>query len=512
MGANGNRRQTLRTNIVQPYESGFLTDTDHKDYNAVVGIELDKISTSTKHMFQGLDDVRKEVEDRTKALDALHLTVNDQFNRVMLEISGIKLQIGQGITVDNIYDSNGNSLAGTLEGIKTDVNTANANITNILGEITNTNFRFDGEITSIKTDLGVVQNQIGFMYGPEGAQALWTVHETVNGVTASIGLVTTVPNNKDPINSEFYVKADAFNVYTKDGTGAYQTNPMLSVTSSGIFLGDNIYIKGAYVSGDIQSTTFTWTAPNFKGWKLQPDGQAFFGDTAHFAGTMQSYNYTNGGSVGWSITPDGLAKFNNVVVRGEIQATTGSLDNVIINSNCTILGTLSANNIVGDIGDFLINSTESKDQDLTNDSTLTGRLFTIRQQDFEQKVSVLGNLLMDDKAGSLTTIVYQEVGGNPTDRLDTAKCSIGSVMRWGMGAGGTGTGSYFTLMAGSQQIFRQNSIGYATQDSFSFTVPAGTGNIDVTWEIHNASNATTRAQIIARYHVFTQRRGSVITR
>lgn len=154
MGANGNRKQTLRTNIIQPYETGFLADQGHKDYNAVVGQELDKISTSTKHMFQGLDDLRTEVNARTKALDALHLTVNDQYNRVMLEIGGVKMQIGQGINIDGIVDADGNSLSGILQGIKTEVNTAKANIMVALGEISSAESRFDGEILKINTTLG----------------------------------------------------------------------------------------------------------------------------------------------------------------------------------------------------------------------------------------------------------------------------------------------------------------------------------------------------------------------
>ncbi|MFW3388420.1 UNVERIFIED_CONTAM: hypothetical protein RF648_20745, partial [Kocuria sp. CPCC 205274] len=137
----------------------------HKDYNAVVGIELDKVSTATKHMFQGLDDVRKEIKDRTKALDALHLTVNDTFNKVMLEISGVKMQIGQGITMDSITDADGNVLSGVLQGLKTQVNAANGNIMVALGEITNTNTKFDGEILKISQDINGVQSNVNVITG-----------------------------------------------------------------------------------------------------------------------------------------------------------------------------------------------------------------------------------------------------------------------------------------------------------------------------------------------------------
>ncbi|WP_220427300.1 DUF3672 domain-containing protein, partial [Klebsiella pneumoniae] len=42
-------------------------------------------------------------------------------------------------------------------------------------------------------------------------------------------------------------------------------------------------------------------------------------------------------------------QFNNVVIRGEVHANTGVLNNVTINENCTVLGTVQANKIVGDV-------------------------------------------------------------------------------------------------------------------------------------------------------------------
>ncbi|MCP5623906.1 DUF3672 domain-containing protein, partial [Klebsiella pneumoniae] len=52
---------------------------------------------------------------------------------------------------------------------------------------------------------------------------------------------------------------------------------------------------------------------------------------------------------GWAINKNGNAWFGNVSVRGNIQATSGVLNNVTINENCNILDTLSAARIVGDI-------------------------------------------------------------------------------------------------------------------------------------------------------------------
>ncbi|WP_237388407.1 phage tail tip fiber protein [Xenorhabdus sp. Sc-CR9] len=63
---------------------------------------------------------------------------------------------------------------------------------------------------------------------------------------------------------------------------------------------------------------------------------------------IQSRNYVAGRS-GWKIDKNGFAEFENIKARGEINATSGSLRKVTIEEDCEIKGTLSVNNIVGDI-------------------------------------------------------------------------------------------------------------------------------------------------------------------
>ncbi|MEQ1967764.1 DUF1983 domain-containing protein [Xenorhabdus nematophila] len=87
------------------------------------------------------------------------------------------------------------------------------------------------------------------------------------------------------------------------------------------------------------------------------NGQVFFGDgfiengsitNAKIGNYIQSRNYVAGRS-GWKIDKNGFAEFENIKARGEINATSGSLRKVTIEEDCEIKGTLSVNNIVGDI-------------------------------------------------------------------------------------------------------------------------------------------------------------------
>ncbi|MDC9612295.1 phage tail protein [Xenorhabdus khoisanae] len=71
-------------------------------------------------------------------------------------------------------------------------------------------------------------------------------------------------------------------------------------------------------------------------------------DNAKIGNYIQSRNYV-AGRAGWNIDKGGFAEFGNIKARGEINATSGSLRNVTIEEDCKIKGTLSVNNIVGDI-------------------------------------------------------------------------------------------------------------------------------------------------------------------
>ncbi|RNT31851.1 DUF1983 domain-containing protein [Proteus mirabilis] len=69
---------------------------------------------------------------------------------------------------------------------------------------------------------------------------------------------------------------------------------------------------------------------------------------AKIGDVIQSNNYVAGKS-GWIINKNGYAEFDNAKFRGEIKATKGTLNNVIIDKDCEIKGTLTVDNIKGDI-------------------------------------------------------------------------------------------------------------------------------------------------------------------
>lgn len=69
---------------------------------------------------------------------------------------------------------------------------------------------------------------------------------------------------------------------------------------------------------------------------------------AKIGNVIQSNNYVAGKS-GWNINKNGFGEFQNIKARGEIEATSGRLKNVVIEESCEILGKLNVENLEGNI-------------------------------------------------------------------------------------------------------------------------------------------------------------------
>ncbi|EPB8530780.1 phage tail protein [Escherichia coli] len=78
------------------------------------------------------------------------------------------------------------------------------------------------------------------------------------------------------------------------------------------------------------------------------DGQIFMNDV--FLKRLTAPTITSGGNPpAFSLTPDGRLTAKNADISGNVNANSGTLNNVTINENCRVLGKLSANQIEGDL-------------------------------------------------------------------------------------------------------------------------------------------------------------------
>ena len=213
MGAGGITRQTGQKNTVMPYNVGFLNKAeDTEKYNVAVYDELQKISTSTTHMFEAIDNIHAEIDQRIKALDVMDLKYDALNNRITTEIetaiAKIEQQLGN-LSTEDIWDNTTNpptKLDGTIAGMKVTITGNSTQIQTVTGIVDD-----QGK------EIGLIQQQITNINGSlaqymklSDYEATWGVNSTVNGKYAGVQLT----NNGT--NSQFKVTASKFLV--TDGT------------------------------------------------------------------------------------------------------------------------------------------------------------------------------------------------------------------------------------------------------------------------------------------------------
>lgn len=206
--------------------------------------------------------------------------------------------------------------------IRTDMNKAQADIIANSQAISNTNKAFAENKTQVQAQFGKQQGMI-----EEKMQA--TFEQSGDGVVAhSINI--TIKHNGVSYNAAGQV----ISAQVKNG----------KLES---YIGYN-------------ANNFAWYNPNNGKMELfmyAKNGQMFIRDlfiedgsitNAKIGNVIQSNAY-KAGIDGWHINKNGFAEFQNIKARGEIEATSGRLKNVVIEKSCEILGTLNVENLEGNI-------------------------------------------------------------------------------------------------------------------------------------------------------------------
>lgn len=180
------------------------------------------------------------------------------------------------------------------------------------------------EVTGDVIDLTstVSQKMTSVVYSNGTAKASYVLNLGINrgGVYYSAGMAIAIEPYNGTYRSTTLFKADSFGFYSGNDPSGYKL--ALAIYNGQVFIADAM-IRDASITN------------------------------AKIGNQIQSNNW-NGSTIGWMINKDGTAYFNNVVVRGTIYANYGELNNVLIRENCTILGTLSAKNIRGNLADVKV--------------------------------------------------------------------------------------------------------------------------------------------------------------
>lgn len=195
------------------------------------------------------------------------------------------------------------------------------------------------------TATGIVEKQIVDELGSR-----WQLQVSNNGNVSGIALAA------DEKTSVFTVMADRFSVISTDSAKQSDKVYPLVVHNGKVFLNSAVIADASINTAQINNLAVTTAKIQNAAIDNTKIANAAIRnahimngeiDSAKISQQIQSSNWD--GTNGWMINKNGTANFGNVTVRGNIQATSGVLNNVTINENCNILGTLSAARIVGDI-------------------------------------------------------------------------------------------------------------------------------------------------------------------
>jgi hypothetical protein len=216
-----------------------------------------------------------------------------------------------------------------IGGLTTSVATINGTLTTVASDATTLATTVGAQTTAIQTNATSIN----------GVEAQYTVKVDNNGHVSGFGLASTLVNGTP--YSDFIINADRFSIGAANGD---EVTPFVVTTSSttlnGVVVPAGVYIDTAYIKNGSMTNAMIGNAAidNAKISSLNVD--KLVAGTMSTGAYIRSTNYI-AGSQGFNIPATGTAEFSNVVVRGEVHATTG-----------TFTGNLSGSTITGTTGTF----------------------------------------------------------------------------------------------------------------------------------------------------------------
>lgn len=183
--------------------------------------------------------------------------------------------------------------------------------------------------------------------------------------------------------------------------------------------------------------------------------QIFMNDV--FLKRLTAPTITSGGNPpAFSLTPDGKLTAKNADISGNVNANSGTLNNVTINENCQIKGKLSANQIEGDIV-----KTVSKSFPRTNSyasGTITVRISD--DQKFDRQVMIPPVLFRGGK--------HENFNSNNQQSYWYSTCRL-------------------RVTRNGQEIFNQSTTDAQGVFSSVIDMPAGQGTLTLTFTVSSAA-------------------------
>lgn len=337
------------------------------DLYITLGQEIDKIPVIAAEVDENSAYIVQH-SSKIASLESSSATHTSQIAANTTSINGLTGLVNSNTAAITQQGTAISSLTGAQAQLTNQV-TANTNSINSLGNIVNSNTAtitqqgtaitsLTGAQAQLTTQVSANTNTIqqNFNVTTQHGQlinASYTVKIDAGGAISGFGLMTDASGN-----SRFAIRADRFYVAPPSkGIGELTTADIPFIVNGNDTLIKNAYIDTAYiqtlVTGSLIATKIT--------------GQTITG--VHIIGGDLS--------IGNNFTVDGQGNMvaTNGYFAGQIQANSGVLNNVQINENCNILGTLTAKQIRGDVVNF--KRVDSPANGVWFSQTITGNPITI---------------------------------------------------------------------------------------------------------------------------------------
>lgn len=212
-------------------------------------------------------------------------------------------------------------------------------------------------LNGTNTTVSTLSNSVSYMdaNGSAAYRAMWAVKGSVGNITAGIGLMVSGGTSKVMISaSQFFVF---------DPNGVAPTQALLAVSNGAVVIRKALIeaatietVTAMSITADYVVSGISITTPSIVGGSLSlgsGDNSLYCSGGALGIGKGGSYS---GWGYGWHtiIYSDGSLYTDRLYASagsftGTVNANAGTFNNVTINENCNVKGTIYANKIVGDV-------------------------------------------------------------------------------------------------------------------------------------------------------------------
>ncbi|EPZ0367389.1 phage tail tip fiber protein [Klebsiella pneumoniae] len=420
-----------------------------------------------------LSSMQSKVDASSSKVDQLSKTISDSQSTQASLNTSLQSQIDAQASANIKNQADLNSATTSIASIKSTQATQATQISAMAKTQTDMTASLNSQSASIQTLQEAVSNN-------DALNSTWMVKMQTNnnGQKYAAGIALGVDGKN--MQSQFLVQADRFALI--DTSNGNTTTPF--VIDNGVTYMNAAYIKDGAITN------------------------------AKIGGEIRSDNFVDG-SQGWRVGKDGSSQFHNVVVRGHVEANSGSFRGAVYATDGWFQGTVYANRIEGDIGSFAINIAQHRTRKVPKATWQWFELARFRRQSFDQVINIRGGLLQTDSItidGGAKLRAGMSYSPGADGGLNPGFLSHAILLRaTGATSGGGSMEIGIELMyetGGWNRLLTAQ--GEMNVDNMSFVVPAGSGDAVLRYGCYLDRNGQMVLTILSRFDAFSARNNNVI--